>query len=346
MIDKLNSINVAVVIPSYKVRPFLKDVVLGLPAYVDFVIVVDDKCPDKSYEVLDGVNEIEIQYNEANEAVAPFKSKKKIVYIIHHEVNQGVGGAMVSGYKKALELEADVIVKVDGDGQMDPKFMIHLLEPLIENRADYTKGNRFRDLEALKSMPSIRLFGNSVLSFLVKVASGYWTIMDPTNGYTAIYKNTLEKLPLDSLDKRYFFESDILINLNITEAVVKDVGMPAKYGDEVSSLSIKKTLLDFPKKLLKGLIKRIKLKYFIYDFNAGSLYTAAGLPLFAFGILYGIKTWIFTPSTNITAGTDLMIVLPTILGLQFLLQAINIDIKSEPQKDLDIKIALLKKISE
>ena len=319
MIDKLESVNIAVVIPSYRVKPFLKDVVATLPSYVNDIIVVDDKCPDESFKVVEGMEK---------------------VHIIRHEENQGVGGAMVSGYKKALELEADIVVKVDGDGQMNPDLMLPLLKPLIENRADYTKGNRFRDAEALKSMPSVRLFGNSVLSFLVKSASGYWTIMDPTNGYTAIYRFALQDLPLDSLDKRYFFESDMLINLNIVGAVTKDVSMPAHYGDEESSLSIKKVIMDFPLKLLKGFLKRIKLEYFIYNFNAGSLYLSMGLPLFFFGVIYGILTAIEGEGSEIT------IILPIVLGIQFLLQFLSIDMKAEPEKDLDIKIALLKKLNE
>jgi len=315
MIDKLHSINIAVVIPSYRVKPFLKDVVLTTPDYVNDIIVVDDKCPDESYKVVEGMDR---------------------VHIVRHEVNQGVGGAMVSGYKKALELEADIVVKVDGDGQMDPNLMMPLLKPLIENRADYTKGNRFRDLDALKSMPSVRLFGNSVLSFLVKTASGYWTIMDPTNGYTAIYRFALQDLPLDSLDKRYFFESDMLINLNIVGAVTKDVPMPAQYGDEESSLSIKKVIMDFPLKLLKGFLKRIKLEYFIYNFNAGSLYLVIGVPLLLFGMIYAI----------LGGNSEILVVLPVILSIQFLLQFLSIDMKAEPEKDLDIKIALLKKLNE
>ncbi len=317
MIDKLHSINIAVVIPSYRVKAFLKDVVLTVPEYVNDIIVVDDKCPEESFRVVEGMER---------------------VHIVRHEVNQGVGGAMVSGYKKALALEADIVVKVDGDGQMDPNLMMPLLKPLIENRADYTKGNRFRDLEALKAMPNVRLFGNSVLSFLVKTASGYWTIMDPTNGYTAIYRFALQDLPLDTLDKRYFFESDMLINLNIVGAVTKDVSMPAQYGDEESSLSIKKVIMDFPPKLFKGFLKRIKLEYFIYNFNAGSLYLTIGLPLLLFGIIYGVLTG--------GQGSEIIIVLPIILGIQFLLQFLSIDMKAEPEKDLDIKIALLKKLNE
>jgi len=323
MIDKLHSMNIAVVIPSYRVKPFLKDVVLGLPDYINSIIVVDDKCPDESYKVAEGLDKVEL---------------------VRHEVNQGVGGALVSGYKKALELEADIVVKVDGDGQMDPKYLHPLLEPLIENIADYTKGNRFRDTEALKSMPSVRLFGNSVLSFLVKTASGYWSIMDPTNGYTAIYRSALERLPLDSLDKRYFFESDMLINLNIVDAVVKDVSMPAQYGDEESSLSVKKILVDFPPKIVKGFMKRIKLKYYMHNFSAGSLYLSIGLPLLLFGIITSLFR-LFSESMA-QANTDLMVVLPLILGLQFLLQFFNLDIRAEPHKDIDIKIALLTKLSE
>jgi len=323
MIDKLKSINVAVVIPSYKVKTFLKDVVLGLPEYINSIIVVDDKCPEESYTVAEGLDK---------------------VHVVRHEVNQGVGGALVSGYKKALELEADIVVKVDGDGQMDPKYLLPLLEPLIGNIADYTKGNRFRDTEALKSMPGVRLFGNSVLSFLVKTASGYWSIMDPTNGYTAIYRRALEQLPLDSLDKRYFFESDMLINLNIVDAVVKDVSMPAKYGDEESSLSVKKIIVDFPPKIIKGFAKRVKLKYFMYNFNAGSLYLAVGLPLLLLGIVNALIR-LFS-ETNADTNMDMSIALPLILGLQFLLQFLSLDIKAEPHKDLDIKISLLTKLSE
>jgi glycosyltransferase involved in cell wall biosynthesis len=323
MIDKLNSINIAVVIPSYKVKNFLKDVVLGLPDYINDIIVVDDKCPEESYKVAEGLDK---------------------VHVVRHEVNQGVGGALVSGYKKALELEADIVVKVDGDGQMDPKYLIPLLEPLMGNIADYTKGNRFRDTEALKAMPSVRLFGNSMLSFLVKSASGYWSIMDPTNGYTAIYRTALEQLPLDSIDKRYFFESDMLINLNIIDAVVKDVSMPAQYGDEESSLSVKKIIIDFPPKIIRGFAKRVKLKYFMHNFNAASLYLTIGLPLFLIGVINSL--FHLFSETIAKNNADLTVVLPLILGLQFLLQFLNLDIRAEPHKDLDIKISLLTKLSE
>lgn len=246
-----------------------------------------------------------------------------------------MGGAVVTGYKKALELGADIVVKIDGDGQMDTAYMEKLIQPIIYGKADYTKGNRFTDFKALRSMPKVRLFGNSGLSFLVKAASGYWNMMDPTNGYTAINKHALEELDLDNLAKRYFFESDMLINLNIENAVLVDVEIPAKYGDEESSLSITKTLVGFPPKLFKGMCKRIFLKYFIYDFNMLSLYLALGLPMVFFGTVFGALKWIeaIINQAETSTGTVMLAVLPIILGTQFILQAIQIDMNNIPRKE-------------
>ena len=305
----------AVVIPSYKVSKHILDVINNIPEFVNHIIVVDDKCPQ----------------NSGNIAVT---SNDKRVVVCYHEVNQGVGGAVVTGYKKALELNSDIVIKVDGDGQMDVAYMQKLIQPIVDEKADYTKGNRFTDFKALRQMPKIRLFGNSGLSFLVKASSGYWNMMDPTNGYTAINKHALEELDLDNLSKRYFFESDMLINLNIENAVVTDVDIPAKYGDEESSLSITKTLFGFPPKLFKGLCKRIFLKYFIYDFNMLSLYLVLGLPMILFGMSWGGFKWIEAIITNVetTTGTVMLSVLPIILGTQFLLQAIQIDMSNVPKK--------------
>ena len=305
----------ALVIPSYKVSKHILDVINNIPEFVNNIIVVDDKCPQ----------------NSGNIAVT---SNDKRVVVCYHEVNQGVGGAVVTGYKKALELNSDIVIKVDGDGQMDVAYMQKLIQPIVDEKADYTKGNRFTDFKALRQMPKIRLFGNSGLSFLVKASSGYWNMMDPTNGYTAINKHALEELDLDNLSKRYFFESDMLINLNIENAVVTDVDIPAKYGDEESSLSITKTLFGFPPKLFKGLCKRIFLKYFIYDFNMLSLYLVLGLPMILFGMSWGGFKWIEAIITNVetTTGTVMLSVLPIILGTQFLLQAIQIDMSNVPKK--------------
>lgn len=308
--------NISVVIPSYKVSKHILDVINDIPEFVNHIIVVDDKCPQNSGNI------------------AEISNDKRVV-VCYHEVNQGVGGAVVTGYKKALELGSEIVIKIDGDGQMDVNYMKKLIQPIVDGKADYTKGNRFTDFKALRQMPKIRLFGNSGLSFLVKASSGYWNLMDPTNGYTAINKHALDELDLDNLAKRYFFESDMLINLNIENAVVLDVDIPAKYGDEESSLSVTKTLFGFPPKLFKGLCKRIFLKYFIYDFNMLSLYLVLGLPMVLFGTLWGSYKWIEAIITGIetSTGTVMLSVLPIILGTQFLLQAISIDINKIPRKD-------------
>ncbi len=306
---------IAVVIPSYKVAKHIQNVINSIPEFIDFIIVIDDKCPQNSGKIAQNLN------------------NKKVI-VVFHEKNLGVGGAVVSGYKKALELGAEVVIKMDGDGQMNPDFINDLIEPILNNQADYTKGNRFNDFNALKSMPKIRLFGNSMLSFLVKVSSGYWNIMDPTNGYTAINCKAIKGLNLDFLSKRYFFESDMLINLNIENMVVKDVAIPAKYGDEESSLKISKVMFEFPLKLFRGFCKRIFLKYFIYDFNMASIYIILGFPMIILGGSFGLYRWILGEfgSVENSCGTVMLSVLPIILGVQFVLQAINIDINSIPKK--------------
>ncbi|HAM52671.1 MAG TPA: glycosyl transferase family 2 [Nitrospiraceae bacterium] len=307
--------DIAVVIPAYKVSTHIKEVILQIPDNVRYVIVVDDKCPESS----------------GREAE---RLQKKNVIVLYHERNEGVGAAVVTGYRKALEEGCAVAVKMDGDGQMDPNYIESLIEPLLNNEADYAKGNRFRDFHALKTMPRIRLFGNSILSFFVKVASGYWDIMDPTNGYTAIHRRVLEELNFGSLSKKFFFESDMLIHLNIVNAVVKDISMPAQYGEEKSSLKITRALLQFPPRLMRGLVKRIFLKYFIYDFNMASVYLLIGLPVFVLSIVYGIIQWVDSLITGMprSAGTIMLVALPIIISFQMLLQAVQIDILAVPKK--------------
>ena len=305
----------AVVIPAYRVADSLNNVVLSIPDIIDYIIVVDDNCPSLSGKHAE-------------------KLDRKNLVVLYHDRNQGVGGAMKTGYKKALDLGCDIVIKVDGDGQMDTAYLSALIEPLVKNKADYAKGNRFFDFTALKSMPKSRLFGNSILSFLVKMASGYWNVIDPTNGFTAIHRRALEKIKLDKLSQGYFFESDMLIHLNLVNAVVEDVYIPARYGNERSSLNITKSIFQFPPKLLKGLAKRIFFKYFIYDFNMASVYILIGSPLFLVSTIWGTLEWIESALTGEprTAGTIMLIALPIIISFQMLLQAIHIDIHSIPKK--------------
>ena len=308
---------IGVVIPTYKAKNHIQSVINGVPDWVDHIIVVDDKCPQDSGSLI----------------LNNYKNDTRI-HVIFHDTNQGVGGATVSGYNKALDLGCQVIVKMDSDNQMDPNYLEQLIKPIIDKSVGYSKGNRFIDFKALRSMPRLRLIGNSALSFMVKATSGYWNIMDLINGYTAISSKTLKKLNLEKISKRYFFESDVLINLNIQNTVICDVPIPARYGDENSSLNIWSIIFKFPPKLFKGSVKRFFFKYLLYDFNMVSVYTLIGLPMLIWGIGFGLYKWILNASLGIETptGTVMLSVLPLILGTQFLLSAINIDINSTPGK--------------
>lgn len=306
---------VTVVIPCYKAASTVEEVVLSLADRVAQVIVVDDACPDRSGRTVEGLG-------------------LRNVLVIYHDKNRGVGGAVVSGYRKALEMGCDIVVKVDGDGQMDTGYLEEVLRPIRSGEADYTKGNRFMDITRLSSMPRIRLMGNSALSFLVKITSGYWDVMDPTNGFTAIHRTMLERLNLGKLNERYFFETDVLVNLNINSAVVADVPMPAIYGGEKSSLNAGRELLRFSPRLFGKFFRRVFLKYYLYNFNMASVYFLLGLPMFLLSVALGMYHWIGSIVTGETrsAGTIMLVSLPIILSFQMLLQFINIDIMSVPRK--------------
>ncbi len=311
--------NIAAVIPAYRVENEIESVLRGLPSYLKHVIVVDDASPDHTADL-----------------VAASAERDPCVVLVRHERNQGVGGAMVTGFRKALELGAQIVVKIDGDGQMDVSRLPDLIIPLIQGKADYAKGNRFRDFAALRQMPLIRRVGNMGLGFLAKAATGYWNLFDPTNGFLAIRAEVLAQLPLDQIDHSYYFETSMLANLYLLGAVVQDIPMPALYKGEVSSLLIHRVLFDFPPKLFSTFIRRMLLKNFIYDFSMASIYILTGLPLLLFGLIFGIVKWIQYAQRGVAAPTG-TVILPTLsllLGIQHLLSAIEIDLRSVPREPL------------
>jgi len=309
-----NDKKITVIIPCYKVSAHIESTVNGVPDWVDYLILINDCSPD---DTLDKINQL--------------AQRNPKITVLSNPINLGVGGAMITGFRHVLQTDTDIVVKLDGDGQMNTDYLPALLQPLCENTAEFSKGNRFNDFQALKSMPASRRIGNLGLSFLIKAASGYWEVFDPSNGFIAISKSTLQKIDLDKLAHRYFFESSLLIELYYTGARIQDVSMPAIYGEEVSNLSVTKTLFGFPPKLLKALFRRIMLSYFIYDFSITSIYMLAGLPLFLYGLTYGIVKWIHFASMDVAAptGTVMLAVLPFILGFQMLLSAVQHDIDSK-----------------
>ncbi|MBI2757469.1 MAG: glycosyltransferase family 2 protein [Chloroflexi bacterium] len=326
MTENLNfrKYRIAAVIPAYRVEREIESVLRGLPSYIKHIIVVDDASPDHTSDL-----------------VAALVKRDRRLVLIRHERNQGVGGALVSGFRKALEIGAQIVVKIDGDGQMDTSHIPDLLLPLILGKADYAKGNRFRDFAALRQMPLIRRVGNMGLGFLSKAATGYWNLFDPTNGFLAIRSEILAQLPLDQIDRTYYFETSMLANLYLLGAVVQDVPMPARYQGEVSSLVIRRVLFEFPIKLLGTLIRRALLKNFIYDFSMASIYILTGLPLLLFGLIFGSYKWIQYARLGLAAptGTVILPTLSVLLGIQFLLSAIEIDLRSVPQEPLSQPLA-------
>ena len=309
---------IAVTIPSYKVRAQVLDVIARIPLQVQRIYVVDDKCPQDSGRL------VQEQCHDPR------------VRVLFHEQNQGVGGAVSTGYRAALEEGMDIVVKVDGDGQMDPALIPHFTRPIERGRADYTKGNRFYRPESLKGMPPIRLFGNAALSFINKLSTGYWSIMDPTNGYTAIHTSVLREMPLHKLEKRYFFETDMLYHLNTMRAVVHDVPMDAVYADEESSLKVSKVLPEFMVKHVNRFFKRYVYLYLLRDFNIGSLYSLLGVVLCGLGVVFGGWAWLRSLTTGqpATSGTVMLAALPLIIGIQFLIAFLHHDVERVPSQPL------------
>ena len=305
---------VFVVLPCYNVADQVADVVASVPDWVDGIVAVDDASQDDTSGVLPGL------------------ADPRLV-IVRHERNRGVGGAMVTGFQKAALLGADILVKVDGDGQMDLRFLPALLDPITKEQYAYAKGNRLLDRAALAQMPRVRLIGNLLLTFMTKLASGYWHLMDPQNGFVAIKASTWAVLDPERIASGYFFENDMLVGLNIIDARVKDVPIPARYQGEPSSLRVHRIIPVFSWLLLHRMIHRFYFKYMLLDFSPIALFVLAGLPLFLWGAGFGAWSWWASAraGTFASAGTVMLSVLPLLVGFQLLLQALVLDIQRTPR---------------
>ncbi len=310
-----NPVRIAVVIPCYRVTRHVLKVIDAIPASVDLIICVDDACPDDSGQF------IETSCSDAR------------VRVVRHAVNQGVGGAVMTGYRMAIDLACDVLVKIDGDGQMDPGLLPLFVAPILRGEADYTKGNRFWDLTHIRRMPLARRLGNLGLSFFAKLSTGYWDVFDPTNGYTAIHARVAAHLPMGSISNRYFFETDVLFRLNTLRAKVVDVPMDARYGEEESHLNVRYAVFEFGFKHGRNFAKRILYNYFLRDLSVASLELVAGLALALLALIFGGFHWFAGLSTGqpTPVGTIMVATVAAISGLQFLLAFVAYDIASVPR---------------
>lgn len=309
---------IGVVVPCHRERDAVLDVLAAVPADVTRIYCVDDGCPDGTGRHVEE------------------RADDPRVTVLYHERNRGVGAATKTGYRAALADGMDVVVKLDGDGQMDPREIPRLVEPILADAADYTKGNRFYRLQGLASMPLHRLAGNTTLSFVSKLSTGYWQLFDPTNGFTAIDARVLELLPLEDVNDGYFFESDMLFRLNTLRAVVLDIPMRARYGKEQSGLSVRRALPEFAWRHAVNFAKRLFYNYFLRGFSVASVEWVLGPALLMFGVYFGVVEWLASVRTGVaaTAGTVMLAALPVILGVQMLLSAVHFDINNEPRVPL------------
>lgn len=309
-----SSDSIVVVIPAFKASRTIQRVIQEIGEEVHHIVVVDDACPQGSGDAAE-------------------RSSDPRVIVKRLDKNLGVGGAMLEGYSLALGLAPDVIVKLDADGQMDPALIPTLVEPILSGFSDYAKGNRFHNFRSLKAMPRVRLMGNSVLSIWNKVSSGYWSVNDPTNGFTAISREALEGIDLSRVSNTYFFESDMLFNLSLQNAVVRDVPMDAKYGEEESSLKIRRVLMEFPIKHTRNLLRRIAYKYFLREWSAGTIELLASGALLLWGTWLALMSYFqgIASGAGITPGQVTLSAVGLILGFQLLLSFLNYDIATEPK---------------
>jgi len=304
-----DGLKVAVVVPAHNEERLVGKVLTTMPDLVDHIIVVDDASIDRTAEAVRAVPDPRVE-------------------LITHDVNQGVGGAILTGHQRVLELGLDVSVVMAGDAQMDPAFLPALLEPIATGEASYTKANRFFSPQSFSGMPRHRIFGNVLLSFLCKAASGYWGLFDPQNGYTAVRRSVLERLPFDRIARRYEFENDMLVQLSILRVPARDVPIPAVYGEEVSGMRLWTVGPRIFGYLWRGFWHRIWWKYVIQSFSPVALMLFAGLGMVFLGLAVGVFVVVNTLGPPVASpGTVILCVGPLLTGVHLLVMAMFLDIQ-------------------
>lgn len=305
-----------VIIPYYKSGDLLIDVLDKIPNLIDFVFIIDDKSPIP----LPTISESNYSFH---------------IIIITHNINMGVGGAMKTGFKRALEnIEIKYFFKVDSDDQMDLSQIPKLMGQLKKRRCDFVKGNRLYDIKVIMRMPFIRRLGNLALSFITKMCTGYWGVQDPTNGYFGITRKALAQLDLERLHNSYFFETSLLGELFLQDCIVSSVKMPPIYKNEVSNMNVFLIPFEFLPKLLAIFFKRIYYKYFLFDLNIGSIYLFLSFTFFVFGISFGFYHYYKNLGLGLTtpAGTVIIFALAILISFNLLLSWLDFDTKNYPKK--------------
>ena len=306
---------IAVVVPAYNEEGLIAATLGGIPEFVDSIVVVDDASTDATAD-----------------RAAEVAAGDPRVTLLRHEENAGVGAAVVDGYRRAVEDGMDVAAVMAGDNQMPPEHLPRLLDRLIDDGYDAAKGNRFLGAPLGMKMPRHRVLGNIVLTLLTKLASGYWSIFDAQNGYWAVTTESLGRLDLSRVARRYDLENSMLIQMNIIDARVTDVAIPAVYGYEQSTIRLSRDVPRILLTLLSGFWRRIFLKYVLYNFHPIALFLFSGLALMLWALGFGLWAAIYSIGPeSATTGTVMLSVLPFLVGFQLLLAALVLDIINEPR---------------
>jgi len=307
---------VSVSIPAFNEGKLIRETLQGIPAFIDLIVVVDDKSNDKTIE-----------------EIKKCMKKDKRIHLVTSDENVGLGGTVLKAHSLAAKKGADLVVVMAGDNQMDSKYLPSLLNAVVEEKIDLAKGNRFFHHQHLKKMSTFRVLGNIFLTFVSKFCTGYWSISDPINGYTALRIDTFRKIDVSQIGSRYGFEPSLLIELSLINAKVKDVFIPARYGSEQSKVNLLIDPLMVIKVFIKGFLRRIFFKYTIYNFHPIALFYISGFPLVFVGLFFGffIVFHSFVLHKIATPATVMLSVAPFLLGIQLILQAIVLDIQNEPR---------------
>ncbi|TYL37227.1 glycosyltransferase family 2 protein [Natronococcus pandeyae] len=346
---------IGVVVPAYNEEGFIGEVIETMPEYVDRMYIIDDRSTDGTWaEINQHAEKINaesrtVHYDEEEaEAAAPEIATDggamaasgfgRRVVPIQHEQNRGVGGAIKTGYKRALADELDITAVMGGDGQMDPDILYKFLDPIVEDKADYTKGNRLLYKDYREGMSKWRFFGNSILTFLTKISSGYWKTMDPQNGYAAISYYALDNVGIDNMYEYYGYCNDLLVKLNAKGMRVADVAMPAIYGDEESSIKYSTYIRKVSGMLLRNFLWRLKTKYLVLDFHPLALFYLFGVGTASVGILAGL--WaiytgiVFDESLFMRGSASLMLFT---MGSMFIMFAMLFDMQVNEKQEVQIR---------
>ncbi len=346
---------IGVVVPAYNEEGFVGEVIDTMPEYVDRMYVIDDCSTDGTWDEIqryaerENAEAVTVHYDEdavqgESEPVATdggtvtSQAFDRRVVPIQHEENRGVGGAIKTGYLRAIEDGIDITAVMGGDGQMDPDILYKFLDPIVEDEADYTKGNRLLYKEFREGMSKWRFFGNSILTFLTKIASGYWKTMDPQNGYTAISQYALENTGIEDMYEYYGYCNDLLVKLNAKGMRVADVAMPAVYGDEESSIKYSSYIRKVSGMLLQNFLWRLKVKYLVLDFHPLALFYFFGAVTAVFGLLGGM----WSVYAKVVLGDALFVrgassLLLFTMGSMFVMFAMLFDMQVNESKEVQIR---------